>query len=238
MSESNLNQAVVAVYPTHETAEVAIRDLKMAGFDLKRLSIIGQDIREEEHVVGFYNTGERVAYWGSAGALWGGLFGFIVGTGLFFFPGVGPVFVAGPALAWVVGALEGAIVVGGLSALGAALYSAGIPKDSVVQYETDVRAGKYLLVLHGQPEEVLKAKNILDVNAQHYNLSRGDQPYDDHADDRTLTQPLARMNKVPADPEANIKMDPQPVMMTGTDVRPAQPVVTADEEVRVHPEGP
>ncbi len=40
---------------------------------------------------------------------------------------------------WSCGALEGAAVVGGLSALGAGLYSIGIPKDSVFQYETAVK---------------------------------------------------------------------------------------------------
>ena len=43
---------------------------------------------------------------------------------------------AGPLVAWIVGALEGAVLMGGLSALGAGLYSIGIPKDSVVKYET------------------------------------------------------------------------------------------------------
>jgi len=62
---------------------------------------------------------------------------------------------------WIVGALEEAVVVGGLGALGAALYSVGIPKNSVVQYETEVKNGKLLLVAHGTPEIVERAKNIL-----------------------------------------------------------------------------
>jgi hypothetical protein len=43
--------------------------------------------------------------------------------------------VFGPLVSWIIGALEGAAVVGGLSALGAGLYSLGIPKNSVVEYE-------------------------------------------------------------------------------------------------------
>ncbi len=42
---------------------------------------------------------------------------------------------------WIVGALEGAVVRGGLTALGAGLYSIGIPKNSVVQYETEATNG-------------------------------------------------------------------------------------------------
>jgi len=63
---------------------------------------------------------------------------------------------------WIVGALEGAAVMGGLSALGAALVSIGIPKDSVLQYEAKVKAGKFLLILHATPEEVQRAKDRLD----------------------------------------------------------------------------
>jgi len=75
---------------------------------------------------------------------------------------LGPILVAGPLVTWVVGALEGAVVVGGISALGAALYSIGIPKDSVVKYETAIKAGKYVLVAHGTADEVANAKKIIE----------------------------------------------------------------------------
>jgi hypothetical protein len=51
--------------------------------------------------------------------------------------------------------------VGGLSALGAGLYSLGIPKNSVVEYETSIKAGKFVLVAHGTAEEVAKARTML-----------------------------------------------------------------------------
>jgi len=68
---------------------------------------------------------------------------------------------AGPIVGWIVGALEGAVVVGGLSALGAGLYSIGIPKDSILQYETAVKSGKYVLIAHGTDIETAHAKNII-----------------------------------------------------------------------------
>jgi hypothetical protein len=64
-------------------------------------------------------------------------------------------------VAWIVGALEGAALVGGVSALGAALLSIGIPKNQVVQYETEVKNGKFMLVVHGTPDEVTRAQAIL-----------------------------------------------------------------------------
>ena len=62
---------------------------------------------------------------------------------------------------WIVGALEEAAVVGGLRALGAGLFSIGIPKNSVLKYETEVKNGKLLLVVHGTVAEVERAGSLL-----------------------------------------------------------------------------
>jgi hypothetical protein len=157
--------AVVAIYESHRDAEAAVKELQTAGFDMKKLSIVGKDYRSEEQVVGYYNTGDRVKYWGASGAFWGGFWGLLFGSAFFIIPGIGAVLMAGPLVAAVVGALESAAVVGGLSALGAGLYSLGIPKDSIINYETALRADKFLLVAHGTPEELARAKNILTSTA-------------------------------------------------------------------------
>lgn len=155
--------AAVGVFDTHTEAEETINELRTAGFDVKHLSIVGKDYHTEEQVVGYYNAGDRIKYWGKLGAFWGGIWGLLVGTAFFFVPGVGPVLVAGPVVAWIVAALEGAVVVGGLSAIGAGLYSVGIPKDSVLKLETALKAGKFLVVVHGSASDVQKAKEILST---------------------------------------------------------------------------
>ncbi len=158
--------SVVAVFDSHDQAELAIGKLQKDGFDKKQLSIVGKDMHTEEHVVGYYNAGERMLYWGKQGAFWGGFWGgmwaILFGSAYFLVPGIGPLLVAGPLVVWIVGVLEGAAIVGGVSALGAALASIGIPKNSVVQYETEVKNGKLLLVAHGTAEEVENAKELLD----------------------------------------------------------------------------
>ena len=100
--------------------------------------------------------------WGRIGAFWGGLWGLLFGAAFFIIPGIGPVVLAGPLVASLVGALEGAVVVGGLTALGAALAGLGIPRNSVVQYETALKADKFLVIAHGTQEEVARAKSIID----------------------------------------------------------------------------
>jgi uncharacterized membrane protein len=153
--------AVVALYDTHEEAEKAVRELQRSGFDMRRLSIVGKDYQTEEDVVGYYSTGDRMKAWGKTGAFWGGLWGLLFGSAFFLIPGVGPLLAAGPLVGWIVGALEGAAVVGGLSALGAGLYSIGIPKDSVIEYETQIKAGRFVVIAHGSPDEVSKIKGAL-----------------------------------------------------------------------------
>ena len=158
MSKKN---AVVAVFESHEEVETAVKELDKSDFPTKQLSIVGKDYHTEEHVVGYYNTGDRVKYWGKMGAFWGGIWGLLFGSAFLAVPGIGPVVIGGPLVGWLIAAIENAVVVGGVSALGAALYSIGIPKDSILQYETAVKAGKYVVIAHGTPEEIGKAKKIL-----------------------------------------------------------------------------
>ena len=153
--------SVVAVFSTHDQAENAVRELEHSGFDMKHLSIIGKGYHSEENVVGYYNAGDRMLYWGTQGAFWGGFWALLFGSGFFLIPGIGPVLVAGPVFAAIVGALESAALVGGISALGAALASVGIPHNSVVLYEGCIKSGQFLMVAHGTPSELEQAKILL-----------------------------------------------------------------------------
>ena len=153
--------AAIAIYNTHIEAEAAIKELQKSGIDMKKLSILGKDYHAEENVVGYYNAGDRMKFWGKLGAFWGGLWGLLFGSALFFIPGIGHIVALGPVGGMIVGALENAVIVGGLSALGAGLFSVGIPKDSVIKYETAVKADKFLVIVHGTKDEVTKAKDII-----------------------------------------------------------------------------
>lgn len=159
------NDTVVAVYDTHQAAEVALKELQVAGFDMRKLSIVGADYQTEEKVVGFYTIGERMKNWGGFGAFWGGMWGLLVGSALFVLPGMGPLLLAGPVVSALVGALEGAVVGGSMSALGAALVGMGVPEHDAIQYEIDLKAGKFLLLAHGTPAEVDRGREILHHQA-------------------------------------------------------------------------
>jgi hypothetical protein len=157
--------AVIAVFADHQSADAAIRQLTSSGVPTKDLSVVGKGYHTDEKVVGFYNTSDRVKFWGVRGAFWGGLWGLFFGGLFMMVPVVGHVVVLGYLAATILSGVETAVVVGGLSAIGAAIYSLGIPKDSVVAYETAIKADGYLVMVRGDAEEVARAKSILGANS-------------------------------------------------------------------------
>ena len=102
-------------------------------------------------------------YWGKMGAFWGGVWGLLVGAAFFVIPGVGPVLIAGPLVAWVVSALEGAAVVGGLSALGAGLYISGSRKTAYFVMKRRSRPISSSWLCMEPAEEMMKAKVSLKI---------------------------------------------------------------------------
>jgi hypothetical protein len=155
------DHAAVAVFATHLEADAAVKKLSIAGFDIKKLSVVGKGYHTEEKVIGFYSVGDRIKFWGIRGAFWGGLWGLFFGGLLLTVPAIGPVVVLGYLAATAIAALENALLVGGISALGAALYGLGLPENSVIQYEAAVKADRFLVMAHGAATEIDRAKAIL-----------------------------------------------------------------------------
>lgn len=155
---------LVAFYSTHLKAETAIKKLEKSGFDMTQLSIIGSDYHSEETVTGYYNIGDRMKKWGSFGAFWGGFWGLLFGSAFFFIPGLGPLLVAGPLVSAIIGALEGAALLGGTSVIAAALVSLGISNHEVLKYETEIKAGKFMLLVHGSKTNTENARKILGIH--------------------------------------------------------------------------
>jgi hypothetical protein len=157
----NLPSSAVAIYDTHTDADAAVRNLQSSGVDMKLLSMIGKDYRTEDHVVGYYKADGQLKYWGRLGVFWAGMWHLLVGEAFFWMPGVGPILVGGPLVSSIVGALEGATVHKGLTALGSALHEMGIPRSRVIDYESALKANKFILVVHAVNGEATRANEIL-----------------------------------------------------------------------------
>lgn len=129
---------------------------------MNQLSIVGKDYHTEERVIGYHNAADRMKVWGEVRIFCGGLSGLLMGSAFYFIPGIGPVIVFGPLVSWIVRALEGAVMTGELSALGAGLHSIGKPKHSIMEYETALKYDKFIVIAHGTPDDMPKAKSVLE----------------------------------------------------------------------------
>jgi uncharacterized membrane protein len=144
--------ATIGVYASQADAEAAIRMLESEGFDMTKLSLLARGMAAERHVIGTDTATRRTGRWAGFGSLWGLLFG-----ALFWVPGIGHVAVGGYLL-WIL--TTGVLGAAG-GALGGALSSIGIPKEGILQYETDLKADKWLLIAHGTPVEVARARDLM-----------------------------------------------------------------------------
>jgi hypothetical protein len=172
------NSHAIATFADHPAAEAAIRKLAAEGFEMSHLSIIGKGYHTDEEVTGFYNIEDRVTFWGVRGAFWGGLWGLFMGGMVLSVPIMGQVVVLGYLATTLISIAEGAVMMGSLGALGAALYSVGIPKDSVISYQSAIEADRFLVMVRGTPTEVARAHDLLGASsAQRVDLhAQGPQP--------------------------------------------------------------
>lgn len=154
-------QSVVGVYATMADAEDAVATLDRAGFPLTRVSIVTRDLQSERDFHGSVAPGDAAAPGAGVGAALGGLFGVLLGAAFLWAPVTGPVFTAGPLAAMLLGVLAGGV----LGAAGGGLLGAavgwGVSGDDVLEYEQHLRAGRYLVMAHGNAEEVAWADDLL-----------------------------------------------------------------------------
>jgi hypothetical protein len=154
--------SVVGIYPHLDVAEEAVRQLGQGGFPIQHVSVIAKDLGSEKKIHG-YVTSCDVAKSSARGGAWvGGIFGLLVGAAFLWVPGVGPLVVAGSLTSVLLGGLEGAVAGAAVSGVLGWLVSLGISKQHILKYEESVKAGKYLVIAHGSPDEVKKARQILE----------------------------------------------------------------------------
>ncbi len=157
------NTSVVGVYDSMVKAEEAVRQLDKGGFPVKQISIVAQDLESEKQVHGFVTAGDVAKSGAGTGALVGGLFGLLIGAAFIWVPGFGPLLVAGPFAAMLLGGIEGALAGAAGGGVLGALVGWGVSKDHILKYEEKLRGGKYLLIAHGTTEQVGRARSILQT---------------------------------------------------------------------------
>ena len=161
-ASTKATRSVVAVYRNHADAEEAVRRLERAGIPLQKISIIGRNFELREDMQGYYRPSDAALEGAGFGAWVGGLFGLLMGFGLFVFPVAGTLIVLGPLAGMIAGAVSGA----GLGALVSGLMALGIPKDEALKYQARLQAGEFLVTVTGTPEEAARAREVLQNSGE------------------------------------------------------------------------
>ena len=153
--------SVVGVYEKLSAAEAAVKKLDEGKFPIQQISVVAKDIQDEKKVHGYVTACDVSKSGAKTGAWMGGLFGALVGAAFIWVPGVGLAVVAGSLSAALLGGVEGALAGSAMGGILSGLAAWGISKQHILKYEESVKAGSYLLVAHGSPDEVALAQNLL-----------------------------------------------------------------------------
>jgi hypothetical protein len=158
------NDIAIAVYDWHSRAERAVLALQRAGCNMQRISVAGRYDADGDPALGFLDTGDRERIVDRLGAFWGGLPGMLPASAAVFIPVRGYVFVLGTLAAAKIGGLLNAIMFGDANALAGAMSALGIPKKSVTRYETALNANEFILVAHGDEQDVCRVGELIETS--------------------------------------------------------------------------
>ena len=163
MATNELRHAI-GTFATREDAEYALRELRDAGFNMDKVSVIAKNVESDERIGGVeVKSASEQAKGGAkagatAGAATGGLMGLIGGLGVIALPGVGAIAELGIVLA-------NTLLGSGIGAAGGGLVGAligwGIPEDRARYYNDMLSQGKYVVLMEGTQAEISGAEAIL-----------------------------------------------------------------------------
>ena len=163
MTTNELRHAV-GTFATRGDAEYALRELRDAGFNMDKVSVIAKSPEQQGNIGGaeVKPASEQAeggaAAGATAGAATGGLMGLIGGLGVIALPGVGAVAELGIVLA-------NTLLGSGIGAAGGGLVGAligwGIPEDRARYYDEMLSQGKYIVLMEGTQAELSGAEAIL-----------------------------------------------------------------------------
>lgn len=160
-------KTVVGVYNTHNEAIEAVKELKAAGYTNRQISIIGKIEdnvgkleEDDDRLIKVAGTEVGVA------TVAGTTIGILTGLGIFAIPGLGFLYGAG-ALVGAIAGFDFGLIGGGIIS---ALTIPGMKDETAKQYESELQAGKILVIMQGNEEDVKKASETLTTHGRHTTL--------------------------------------------------------------------
>jgi Heat induced stress protein YflT len=192
----NDRKRAVGVFSNRTDAEHALSELRDAGFNMDKVSVIAKDadrtgdIAGVETQKGVGNKADEGAATGAVtGSVLGGITGLLVGLGTLAIPGVGPVLLAGEIATALATTAAGAGIGAAAGGLLGALAGLGIPEEQAKVYSDSVSHGDYLLIVEGTDAESRRAETILrNRGIQHFGIYNVPNAVDNYAGDRDVTR--------------------------------------------------
>ena len=156
------------LFYSRDEAEKAVRELKQAGFDMDRVSVIAKDadkVAGHSTTEDIGNKADEGAGTGAVtGGILGGLTGLLVGLGTLAIPGVGPILLAGEVATALATTAAGAGIGAAAGGLIGALIGLGIPEEKAKIYNDRVGKGSFLVMVTGNSYEIERAATIMRNN--------------------------------------------------------------------------
>ena len=148
--------SVIAICESDEHAELAMNRLGTAGVDMLAISTATKDVFGSTYNPGYNHFGAQT----------------------FLVPGIGPLLVVGPLTASINAELGGAAAGQEASLLCRCLAGVGIPRDSILEYETALEADKCVLVVQGSPNDILIALKVIGGTSHCSHTVHGEEASD------------------------------------------------------------
>jgi hypothetical protein len=153
-----MEQMITGHFDNHERAEAAVRALTEAGFPYSNISMVAQNSQSNEQVQVLPAPSDSQP----STPLLGTIGGLLLGAAALTLPGVGPLLVAGPLAANFFGVIDGALVGTSSGGLVGALMGYGLPRDRALKYQTAVENGGFLVMAHGNADQIELARGVLE----------------------------------------------------------------------------
>ena len=146
-------ECVVAVYGNAAEAKEAVHILQRGGFPMQQVSLVTTGLKDRPEVTEDLEMGDDSIADAAVGAGLGAVVGVLAGVAAAMVSGLGLVFLIGPVGGGALGVMTGAF----LGALG----GWGVHEQKIRHYEELIKAGKALVIAHGNPLQLEEADRML-----------------------------------------------------------------------------
>ncbi len=175
-----MTKTVTRLFDSHTQALAAIGDLKRAGIDDDRISLIASNadnwhdgLRRDSDGDGESDAAEGAGKGATTGGLIGGGAGLMAGLGMLAIPGLGPVVAAGWLVSTAVGAAIGAVAGGATGGILGALKDAGHSDEEAHVYAESVRRGGSLVSVRVEDHDAARVEGLLQSSRGVDAVTRG-----------------------------------------------------------------